>query len=126
MDGRKRIEKYKTQSIHYFENAYKFIAAGDAEKASEFLWGSLSQALKAVAASRNIRLRSHGEIRDYAIELARALQDDSIRNAFITAQSLHSNFYESGLLLKDVVMGTEIVKSAVAKLFTLISEDTQS
>jgi hypothetical protein len=119
----KRIEKYKSQSVHYFENALHFIEAGDAEKASEFLWGSMTQALKAVAASRNIWLRSHKQIRDYAMDLARALHDDEIRHAFNNAQSLHSNFYESGLMLEDVVMGAEEVKAVVAKLLSIIPED---
>ena len=123
MEAKKRIKKYRTQSVHYFENALHFIEAGDAEKASEFLWGSMAQALKAVAASRDIRLKSHKDIRDYAMELARAPQDESIRHAFNKAQSLHSNFYESGLMLEDVVIGAEEVKTTVAKLLSLIPEE---
>ena len=120
MQEKKRINKYRTQSVHYFENALHFIDVGDAEKASEFLWGSASQALKAVAASRDIKLRSHKKVRDYAMELARTLRDESIRHTFNNAQSLHSNFYESGLMLEDVVMGAEDVKKLVAKLLSLI------
>jgi len=120
LEASSRVGKHKSQSIHYYENALRFIEAGDAEKASEFLWGSVSQAIKAVAMSRGIELRSHRRIRDYAIELAKSLQDESIRQAFISAQSLHSNFYESGLLLEDVVMGADDAKKLVAKLFELI------
>ena len=120
MDAKKRIKKYRTQSVHYFENALHFIEAGDAEKASEFLWGSMAEALKAVAASRDIRLKSHKDIRDYAMELARALHDESIRHTFNNAQSLHSNFYESGLMLEDVVISAEDVKAEVTKLLNLI------
>ena len=123
MEAKKRIKKYKTQSVHYFENALKFIAAGDAEKASEFLWGSMAQALKAVAGSRDIWLRSHKDVRNYALELARALHDESIRHAFDYAQSLHSNFYESGLLLEDVAIAAEDVKKVVAKLLSYIPEE---
>lgn len=123
MEVKNRITKYRSQSVHYFENALHFIEAGDAEKASEFLWGSITQALKAVAASRNIWLRSHKQIRDYAMELAKALKDDEIRHAFNHAQSLHSNFYESGLMLEDVVIGAEEVKMAVVKLLNLIPEE---
>ena len=125
MEAKGRIKKYRTQSVHYFENAVKFIEAGDAEKASEFLWGSMAQALKAVAASRDIWLKSHKAVRDYAMEVARALQDDNIRHAFDYAQSLHSNFYESGLMLEDVAIGAEDVKKTVAKLLSLIPEEKQ-
>ena len=123
METKKRTKRYRTQSVHYFENALRFIEAGDAEKASEFLWGSMAQALKAVAASRDIQLKSHKDIRDYAMELARTPQDENIRHAFNNAQSLHSNFYESGLILEDVVIGAEDVKTAVAKLLSFIPEE---
>ena len=120
MEVKESIEKYRAQSIHYLENAFSFIEAGDAEKASEFLWGSMAEALKAVAASKEIWLRSHRDLRDYAMDLAKQLQDESIRNTFDRAQSLHSNFYESGLMLEDVVICAEDVERAVGKLLSLI------
>jgi len=120
---KQKIEKHVAQSTHYYKNALHFIDVGDAEKASEFLWGSVSQALKAVAASRGIELKSHSRIRGYAMELAKSLQDESIRYAFNSAQQLHSNFYETGLLLEDVVMGADDVKKLVAKLFKFIPEE---
>lgn len=121
-----KIKKYRTQSVHYFENALHFIELGDIEKASEFLWGSIAQALKAMAATKDRPLRSHNAIRDYAIELSRALKDDTIRHAFDKAQSLHSNFYESELTIEDVVIGAEDVKLAVSKLLKLLPEETSA
>ncbi len=126
METKKKIKRYRTQSIHYFENALHYIEIGDAAKASEFLWGSMAQALKAVAGSRDIWLRSHNQLRDYAMESARALKDDSIRHAFDYAQSLHSNFYECGLALEDVVRGAEDVKTAVGKLLSLIPKSEEN
>ena len=120
MEAKERIKKHRTQSVHYFENALYFIDAGDIEKASEFLWGSLTQALKALAASKGMQLRSHRDIREYTMELAKALKDESIKNAFIGAESLHSNFYESGLTLEDLSIRIPDVKSAVAKILSLV------
>ncbi len=125
MEIKKRAKKYKTRCIHYFENALKSIDAGDKEKASEFLWGSMAQALKALAASKGIWLGRHDDIRKYAMESAKALKDETIWHAFEHAQSLHSNFYESGLTLEDVLMGAEEVKTALAKLLTLIPNEKQ-
>jgi len=121
---RKEVEKHKAQSIHYLENAFHFIEAGDAEKASEFLWGSMAQAIKAVASSRGIQLKSHWKLREYTIELARARQDVDIKNTFDKAQSLHSNFYETGLLMEDVAMSAENVRATVAKLLSLIPKES--
>lgn len=122
MDAKTKVNKHKKLSIHYFENAIKFIDKGDAEKASEFLWGSLAQAVKAVAANKNIELKSHNKLKDYTLALARELKDDSIRHTFDYAQNLHSNFYESGLLLEDVVRASEDVKKTVRQLLDLVPE----
>ena len=126
-DFQKIIKKYETQSSHYFENALRSIEAGNAEKASEFLWGSMAEALKAVAASRdNIRLRGHGDVKNYAMQLASALRDDNIRYTFDKAQTLHKNFYESWLELEDVARYAEDVKTTVATLLNLIPKKKQS
>ena len=123
LEIKKRVKRYKAQSSHYLENASVSIKAGDLEKASEFIWGSMAEALKAVAASKEIRIRSHKQLRNYVMEVAKALQDDDIRHAFDYAQSLHSNFYESGLTLEEVAIGAEDVKAVVAKLLSLIPEE---
>lgn len=121
MEAKESAERYKAQSMHYLKNALHFVEVDDAEKASEFLWGSIAEALKAVAASKEIELRSHKDLRDYAMELAKALRDESIRNTFLHAQSLHSNFYETGLVMEDVAMCADDIRATLAKLFSLIN-----
>ena len=120
MEVEESVEKYKTQSMHYLKNALHFIEVDDAEKASEFLWGSMAEAIKAVAASKGIQLKSHIDLRNHAMELTKVLQDESIRNAFFHAQSLHSNFYETGLLMEDVNICAEEIRATMAKLFKLV------
>lgn len=70
----KRIDRHKKLSLHYFDNALRYINGGDAEKAGEFLWGSISQAVKAVAASKDFELRNHRRLREYAMELPSLLK----------------------------------------------------
>jgi hypothetical protein len=118
-----QTEKYKTQSIHYIENALASIEAGEAEKAGEFLWGSMAQALKAVAASKGRELTKHWEIGDYARELAKKTEDKSIFDVYGHASYLHSNFYEAGLRMEDVYIYAQEIRETVAKLLSLIPED---
>ena len=93
--------KYKTQSVHYLENALKFIKAGNPEKAGEFLWGSMAQALKAVAASKGIELNTHQEIRRYARELAKRCKDESIYGmALVRLATYIATFTRLGLAWK--------------------------
>ncbi len=101
---------YFAQRANYLENALKFIKIGDSEKASEFLWGSMAEAIKMVARSKDIQLKNHKE-----------LGDESIRHTFLHAQSLHSNFYETGLLMEDVAMCAEEVRTTVNKLVKLVN-----
>lgn len=63
--------RYASLAGEYLSNAYLSLQRDELEKASEFLWGSLAQAIKAVAALKELRLRSHREIWNYLVELSR-------------------------------------------------------
>lgn len=123
MNHTELLEKYKAQSVHYFENALTSIQAGDAEKAGEFLWGSMAEAIKAVAASKRVKLTKHWEIGDYARRLAKQMQDKTIWDAYRDASYLHSNYYEAGLSLEEVQTHAERIRTTVLKLFSHIPEE---
>lgn len=123
MEPKAKVEKYAAQSWHYLRNASKFIDAGDSEKASEFLWGSMTQALKALALSKGIRLQNHREIWNYVESLTKELEDKSIYDAFRHAHDLHINFYESGIELREVRIMAEDVKVTVGKLLGYIPKE---
>jgi len=120
------LEKYKAQSVHYFENALSSIEAGDAEKAGEFVWGSMAEALKAVAAKKGIKLGRHQDIEDYAKNLAKELGDEEITKAHGLASALHSNFYEAGLRIEDVRLRLDQIKGTIRKLHGLVSEESDN
>ena len=122
MNQREEVEKYKSQSIHYLENVYSSLDAGDAEKAGEFLWGSMAEALKAVAASEGRELKAHWEIGDYARELAKKREDSSIWYAYGDASYFHHGFYEAGLTVNDVRLRLDGVRETIRKLLELIPE----
>ena len=125
MEPKAKVEKYASQSLHYLKNASKYIDAGNSEKASEFLWGSMAEAMKALALSRGILLKNHRKIWDYAENLPKELGDKSIYDAFLHANFLHTNFYESELELKDVRRMAEDIRMAVGKLLSLIPEERE-
>ena len=122
MDAKAKVEKYAVQSQRYLRNASKSIDAGDSDKASELLWGSMAEALKAVALSKGKELNAHWDIGDYARKLAKQMRDESILDVYGTASYLHSNFYEAGLSLDEVQTYAERIKTTVGKLLNLISE----
>ncbi len=125
MDIKSKAEKYAVQSLHYLNNASKSIDDANPDKASEFLWGSMTQALKALAANKEIHLRSHRQIWDFVESLTKELKDRSIYDAFLHANLLHTNFYETELELKDVRNIAEEIRVAVGKLLGLIPRTSE-
>lgn len=119
-----KVVKHAAQSLHLLKNASNAIDASDPVKAGEFLWGSMAQALKAVAANKGIELKNHRQIWDYALGLTKELEDKSIFDAFIKAHNLHSNFYEVELRLEDVRVMAEDIRITVGKLLKLISVES--
>ena len=123
MDTKQKVKKYINQSLRYLKNASKFIDTGNSDKASEFLWGSMAEALKAVAASREILLKNHRQIWNYTESLTKELEDKSIYDAFISANLLHTNFYESELELRNIRRAAEDIRVAVDKLLRLAAAE---
>lgn len=122
LEPRIKVERYAGRSLNYLRNAAKFIDRGDAEKASEFLWGSIVQALKAVALSKGFLLKNHAAIWNYVDALTKDLQNKDIRDAFVSANLLHTNFYESELELDRVRILADDIRIAVGNLLALIQQ----
>jgi hypothetical protein len=111
---------YAERSIHYFENAQKAINNKEFEKAGEFLWGSVAQILKATAASKEIKLRNHAQLWNYAQSLSKGLGDESIYDTFYKANYLHTNFYEAELTPEAIIIQNENIKEFLLKMLGFI------
>ncbi len=118
--GRSAVARYIANSDQYWDNALLFLRKRETGKASEFLWGSVAQAVKAIAASRGKRLRMHVQIRGYVELLSRELQDSSILEGFAAVESLHSNFYEVELDSRYIASLVGLVQSLRKRLLSLI------
>jgi len=84
---------YQTRD-QYRRNADEAIAAGELRKASELLWGALTQQLKALAATRSVVIESHREFFDFLRQLAAELRNKQVYDDFVTLNALHKNFYD--------------------------------
>ena len=116
------IAPYHSQALHYLENARDAMAHRELEKAGEFLWGGMAEALKAIAASKQQILRSHAVLRRYARQLGRELNDPEITAAYARAERLHSNFYEVSLSEEDIQQEYEAVAPVVVRLLDLLPQ----
>ena len=116
MDELGNYNRYSEQSRKYLENARKFLEEEDLDKASEFLWGAVAEAVKAVAAKRGLILRSHRELWEFIRELSTELNDPMLYEDFRTANYLHSNFYEVELGVHEVLSATERIERLLSRL----------
>jgi hypothetical protein len=115
-----RVRIYMDRSQDYLHNAYESLHHNELEKASEFFWGTMAEAVKAVAAASILELRSHRAIWDYTMRLATEIGDRELWDAFREANSLHGNFYESGLSRDIVLAAGERISESVGRLLAMI------
>lgn len=94
---------YQTRD-QYRSNAEHAILAGEYRKASELIWGAVTQQLKAIAAKRNTVITSHRQFFDLLRQLASDLEDRSLYEEFVALNSLHQNFYDE-VIPADVFPG---------------------
>lgn len=123
MKVKESVERHRKQSLHCLENAFKSIKAGDAEKAGEFLWGSMAQALKTVAASKEKKLKRHSDLGKFARALTKEQNDREIYNTYQRASYLHSNYYEVDLSLEEVALSAYDIKEMINKLLELVPDE---
>jgi PaREP1/PaREP8 family protein len=84
---------YQTRD-QYRSNAEHAVAAGEYRKASELLWGAVTQQLKALAATYNVVITSHRQFFDFLRQLAAELKDKPLYADFVELNALHKNFYD--------------------------------
>ncbi len=94
--------------------ADQFFATGNSMVAAELLWGAVTQVVIAIALQRREPVQDHQHRRQTIRNLARELNDDTIRRDFGVAQRLHAHFYHND-------MPQDLLSSAVEKTRDLIN-----
>jgi Archaeal PaREP1/PaREP8 family len=84
---------YQTRD-QYRSNAETAIVAGEFRKASELLWGSITQELKALAATYGVVISSHRQFFEFLKQLEKELGDRYLYIEFVELNALHKNFYD--------------------------------
>ncbi len=119
-DAIRTVQNLAIHSRQYLENGLIALQAGEAGKAGELLWGSVALAVQAVATSKGHSVDTHRKLKNFALQLAIDLNDVTIRQDFIVAESLHHNFYEVEQEPQDIVQVVPTVEQLLVRLFGLI------
>ena len=88
------IASFLRDRDNYYRNAEELIGRGELRKASEMLWGAVTQSVKALAASSNIKISTHNQFFIFLRELCHELGDDYFYSTFVELNDLHRNFYD--------------------------------
>ena len=114
------VQSHLVHSRQYFENADSTLHEGEAGKAGELLWGSVAQAVHAVAVSKGLPVKTHRELKNFVIQIARDLDDETIATNFALAESLHHNFYVVQQEPEDIALVLPAIREIISKLISLI------
>jgi len=88
------LRPYVKMRDEYFANAEKFAGKGEYRKASELLWGAVTQAIKALASKHGLVIENHAQFFDFMQTTAKETEDESLYKTFLFLNDLHKNFYD--------------------------------
>ncbi|MBU4190220.1 MAG: PaREP1 family protein [Candidatus Thermoplasmatota archaeon] len=86
---------------HYLCNAEETIKKEELRKASELLWGAITQAIKALGSASNIYIGKHGEFFDFVRDVGKETKDKELYLLFLDLNALHKNFYDETIPSRD-------------------------
>ncbi len=87
LDYSHMADQYYNNMIHaYHEREYR--------KASELLWGTISQLIKALAILYGKTITQHGEFFQFVKKYSQEMNDEEYYELFLFLHDLHKNFYD--------------------------------
>ena len=95
------IRTYTEMADTYHINAIQMAGKREYRKATELLWGAITQRIKAVAALHNHTIENHGRFFDFVRQLAKEREDEELYTDFLDLNALHRNFYDQIIPDKD-------------------------
>ena len=90
--------------MDFMAKSRKYLEEGDLLQASEKGWAAAAESVKAVARKRGWDHHGHRELFTVVGRLSKETKNRDIQSSFVTANMLHTNFYE-GWLNEEQVAG---------------------
>ncbi len=115
-----KVKEYLKARDEYYKNALELIEKGELRKASELLWGAVAQSIKALAATRQIRIDTHAKFFDFMREVAKEIKDEELYKKFLFLRDLHRNFYEETIAPQDFEIYLKEATAFMKKIEKLI------
>ena len=122
------IEAARNHVFHcrqYMDNALEALEKNEPGKAGELIWGSVTQAVHAVDAWRGPVIGGHRGLLNFARNIGGEIDDESFPNNFLSAKSLHDNFYHPELEMGDVEVALPGIQRAISQVLALLPEEAR-
>ena len=122
------VEAARNHVFHcrqYMDNALEALRKDEAGKAGELIWGSVSQAVHAVDAWRGPVIGGHRGLLNFARNIGEEINDQNFPNNFLSAKSLHDNFYHPELEIGDVEIALPGIQRAISQVLNLLPEEVR-
>jgi len=116
MASKAKMEHYRRLNGKYLRDAEALLKKGDYQQASEKFWGACAEIVKAAAAKKEKRLKTHEELWDFVAELDNRHPSLDLGRDFGAANHLHANFYEEDLSPAAVLILVEAARDFVRKM----------
>jgi len=95
------VSSYIRTRDEYFNNSERLSGKGEFRKASELLWGAITQAIKALAAASGRRISQHRHFFDVMRRLTAEMGEPTLYESFLFLRQLHTNFYDETISPED-------------------------
>ena len=116
LDPPVRVRSYAEASRDLIEQALEELRRGNVRQAAEKVWGAAALAVKAYAEWRDgRRLTGHSELWEYKRVLEREL-GEWVHDSWMSANGMHTCFYEGWCGAGDVEKSLERVKRLVEEI----------
>jgi hypothetical protein len=100
MNNLNKAQRYLRRRNEYYNNGLKYGGKGKFSKASELLWGAVTQSLKTLAATRDIDITTHGAFFNFTRAIGKELEDEEFHKSIFVFKR-HKNFYDEIIDPKD-------------------------
>ncbi|MSQ13227.1 MAG: hypothetical protein EXR47_03625 [Dehalococcoidia bacterium] len=114
-----RLPLRESDPLH-LENGLIALQNGEAGKAGELLWGSVAEAVHALAVTKNVPIQSHWQLHNFVLKITEELKDESLAQDLYLAESLHHNYFEVQLEPRDIEVLLPKIRELVRKLLEFI------
>lgn len=108
----------RDEYLSNFPDAY---AREEFRKASELLWGAITQTIKFVGAVNGKEIRKHGEFFDFVKSLSNSYKDPDLYSDFLLLDKLHKNFYDPEIPASDMYIYVEKTFKFIEKMEKIVS-----